>query len=132
MNSSIPIINAGGGRVTVRSHGPSASFSELSATYPLKLLSPRVALDGVAIAYILSYGGGLVGGDSIKLAVDVGPGSILLLLSQVRLSSFQSNLSILICAGIYKSLQDSIRQQSGLSTRIVQRDNTECHRSHHL
>jgi urease accessory protein len=87
--SSIPIINAGGGRVTVRSHGPSVSFSELSATYPLKLLSPRVALDGVAIAYILSYGGGLVGGDSIKLEVDVGPGSILLLLSQVRLSSFQ-------------------------------------------
>jgi urease accessory protein len=80
----IPTINAGDGRIVLRSHGSNVDFSELSASFPLKLLSPRIAQDGVAIVYILSYGGGLVGGDSLRLSIDVGPGSILILLSQVR------------------------------------------------
>ncbi|KAG8219719.1 hypothetical protein J3R82DRAFT_687 [Butyriboletus roseoflavus] len=40
------------------------------ATYPLKLLSPKLAQDIVAIVYVLSYGGGLVNGDHVKLNVD--------------------------------------------------------------
>lgn len=38
----------------------------------------------VGIAYMLSYGGGLVGGDRIELEVDVGEGAALMLLTQVR------------------------------------------------
>lgn len=77
-------IDVGGGRIVVHSHGSDVVFSGLFSTYPLKLLSPRIAQDGVALVYILSYGGGLVGGDRIKLSVDVGSGAILVLLSQVR------------------------------------------------
>ena len=74
---------AGGGRIVARSYGSEIVFSELASTYPLKLLSPRIHQDGVALVYILSYGGGLVGGDHINLSVDVGSGAVLVLLSQV-------------------------------------------------
>jgi urease accessory protein len=76
-------IDTGSGRIVSRSHGLAVVFSELSSTYPLKLLSPKINQDGVALVYILSYGGGLVGGDRVELSVDVGSGTILVLLSQV-------------------------------------------------
>ena len=72
----------GSGRITVSLHGEKAVLSELSSTYPLKLLSPHLH-DGTAIVYLLTYGGGLVGGDEVNLVVDVQPGARLLLLSQV-------------------------------------------------
>jgi len=78
-------IETGGGRVVVHLHGSKAVFSELSSTYPLKLLSPRIEQDRVAVAYILTYGGGLVGGDRVDLVVIVGAGVTLVLLSQVCL-----------------------------------------------
>lgn len=81
--SSLTSIATGGGRIASRSHGSEVVFSELVSTYPLKLLSPRVLQDDVALVYILSYGGGLVGGDRVQLSVDVGTGTTLVLLSQV-------------------------------------------------
>jgi urease accessory protein len=77
----------GQGLINLECHGSAAVFSRLSAKYPLKLLSPRVPVDNVASVYILSYGGGLVGGDDININIDIGRKAILLLLSQV------SNLS---------------------------------------
>lgn len=76
-------LHAGHGRIACTSHGSSVVFTELSATYPLKLLSPKLAQDIVAIVYVLSYGGGLVNGDHVKLNVDVRDRCRLLLLSQV-------------------------------------------------
>ena len=83
--SAIPRIRPGDGRITVefdphRGH----TFAQLSSTYPLKLLSPRSKEDPVAIVYVLSYGGGLVGGDEVELEVAVREGASLMLLSQVR------------------------------------------------
>lgn len=78
---------AGSGRIVLDSHGRKAVFSELSYTYPLKLLSPRIAQDGVAIAYVLSYGGGLVGGDRVHLTVHVASGAHLVLLTQASLKT---------------------------------------------
>jgi hypothetical protein len=83
VSPSIQKIDIGGGRIVSRSHGSAVVFSELSSTYPLKLLSPRITQAGIALVYILSYGGGLVGGDRIKLSVDVGSETTLVLLSQV-------------------------------------------------
>ena len=74
---------AGSGRIALQAHGKEAAFAELSCTYPLKLLSPRTPQDGVAVVYMLTYGGGLVGGDRIALSVDVGARTTLMLLSQV-------------------------------------------------
>jgi len=76
-------IHSGGGRITVSLHAGKAVISELSSTYPLKLLSPRIH-DGTALVYLLTYGGGLVGGDQVDLVVKVEPGAKLVLLSQVR------------------------------------------------
>ncbi|KAH8120217.1 UreD-domain-containing protein [Phellopilus nigrolimitatus] len=73
---------AGSGRISLNLHGCQAIFSKLSYKYPLKLLSPRVHESSVAIAYVLTYGGGLVSGDRIHLRVDVGAGAALLLLTQ--------------------------------------------------
>jgi len=87
---TIPNINVGGGRIVARSYGSEVVFSELSSTYPLKLLSPRIAQDGVALVYILSYGGGLVGGDRVNLTIDVGSGSVLVLLSQGSTKVFKT------------------------------------------
>ncbi|OBZ78744.1 Urease accessory protein D [Grifola frondosa] len=80
----------GVGSIILTTHGSEASFSELSSTYPLKLLSPRIARDNVAIAYILSYGGGLVGGDRIELSVEVRDGASLVLLSQGSTKVFKT------------------------------------------
>jgi urease accessory protein len=79
-------IDPGNGRIVVQNMVSRGHvFSELSSSYPLKLLSPRIARDRLAIVYIITYGGGLVGGDIISLSIDVGPGSSLVLLSQVRI-----------------------------------------------
>ena len=107
--SLIPTIDPGGGRIVVRSHSSKVVFSELSATYPLKLLSPHVAQHGIGIVYVLSYGGGLVGGDHVQLTVDVGQGSILLLLSQVSpiVTCTWLSHTLRFFAGLHKSVQDS-------------------------
>jgi len=80
MISEIP---SGHGKISVMVHGGKAVLSELSYTYPLKLLSPRVR-DKTAIVYLLSYGGGLVGGDQVQLGVIVARDANLLLVSQVK------------------------------------------------
>lgn len=72
----------GQGCISVSVHGDRAIISELSSTYPLKLLSPTIQ-KGTALVYLLSYGGGLVGGDEVNLSVRVDKGARLVLLSQV-------------------------------------------------
>ena len=76
-------LHSGHGRIVVSSHASKAVFSELAATYPLKLLSPRTGSPGVAVVYVLSYGGGLVGGDEVILTVEVKDLARLVMLSQV-------------------------------------------------
>ncbi|KII93817.1 hypothetical protein PLICRDRAFT_100435 [Plicaturopsis crispa FD-325 SS-3] len=82
--STKPIDNivAGDGRVVLRAHGPTAAFTELSYTYPLKLLSPRSVQDRIAVLYALTYGGGLVGGDRVNLSINVGADTVLVSLTQ--------------------------------------------------
>ena len=86
-NPAIPKIRPGDGQIAVefdpyRGH----TFTQLSCTYPLKLLAPKSKEDSVAIVYVLSYGGGLVGGDEVSLEVGVREGATLMLLSQVQLN----------------------------------------------
>ncbi|KAJ7169758.1 UreD urease accessory protein-domain-containing protein [Mycena filopes] len=73
---------AGRGRIRLALHGSEAIFSELSSTYPLKLLSPRNERARTGVVYMITYGGGLVSGDYVALSVEVGPGANLVLLSQ--------------------------------------------------
>ena len=77
-------MDAGSGRIVLRRHGAEAAFSELSYVYPLKLLSPRLSPENASTVYVVSYGGGLVGGDRIQLSVVVSEGAALVMLTQVR------------------------------------------------
>jgi urease accessory protein len=79
----------GHGTIKLSFDGSRCLFSELAAAYPLKLLAPRLDNARVAIVYILSYGGGLVGGDRVHLDVEVQTGAALLALTQVRRCMFR-------------------------------------------
>lgn len=62
-----------------------ALFTSLYASYPLKLLSPGPLPSqprNLGVVYTLAYGGGLVGGDTISLDLEVGTGSGLVVLTQ--------------------------------------------------
>ena len=73
------------GKIRAELHADHVAFPEMMYTYPLKLLAPRLSgTRRAAIVYMLSYGGGLLGGDRVRLDIDVGSGVKLLLLSQVR------------------------------------------------
>jgi urease accessory protein len=92
----------GSGLAVLRSHGsidkPSSSFTHLSSTFPLKLISPRTSskdanlriarqsaasdVKSVAALYVVGYGGGLVSGDKVSVDFDVGKQCTLLLLTQ--------------------------------------------------
>lgn len=76
------------------SHGK-AMFADLAFQYPLKLMPPKIASGEAALApglvalYMLTYGGGLVSGDSIDLQVHVKSHSHLVLLTQGNTKVFR-------------------------------------------
>ncbi|KAG8964248.1 hypothetical protein FRC00_003127 [Tulasnella sp. 408] len=81
----------GRGQATLEAFGRDAVFSDLSFTYPLKLISPKIpAPNPVAIAYVLSYGGGLISGDQIDLNVETRKEATLILLTQGSTKVFPS------------------------------------------
>lgn len=92
----VPARNAihGTGRAKLVGFGTTASFAELSYTYPLKLLSPRQTtatnIERLAILYNLSYGGGLIGGDQLALTLELGSDVKLLFLTQGSTKIFPS------------------------------------------
>ena len=99
---------SGSGRIRLSLHGNEAVFSELSYSYPLKLLSPRVHEPCCGIAYMLTYGGGLVSGDRINVSVEVGSGASLLLLTQVSLGCYFDSTSakcLLVVLGNHENIQ---------------------------
>jgi urease accessory protein len=83
LNGSVAVVAPGTGRIAVRLDGSEAVLTELSSSYPLKLLSPRLPPHNVAVVYCLTYGGGLVAGDRVNLKADVREGAALVLLTQV-------------------------------------------------
>jgi urease accessory protein UreH len=103
--------DAGHGKITAQNHNNQVVFPVLAYTYPLKLLSPRMQQEGVGVVYMMTYGGGLVGGDHISLSVNIEHDVRLVLLSQVRLSTTMIEKSththtLRHPIGIYKSVQN--------------------------
>ncbi|KAK1655726.1 UreD urease accessory protein [Colletotrichum phormii] len=63
----------------------------MSYQYPLKLISPTPAADQKSVlVFLLSYGGGLVGGDSVNLSIRTLPGSKLSVVTQGHTKIFKS------------------------------------------
>jgi urease accessory protein len=60
------------------------------ATSPLKLLTPRGFANGAARIVASTYGGGLLGGDDVRLSVTVGPGATGVLTTQASTKVYRS------------------------------------------
>lgn len=68
-------------------------LSTITYQYPLKLISPprNPQAHCSALVFLLSYGGGLVGGDAIALRIHVGAGSRLSVVTQGHTKIFKSD-----------------------------------------
>lgn len=67
-------------------------ISSLTYQYPLKLISPprNPQQHLAALVFLLSYGGGLVGGDTVSLAITVQPHAKLAIVTQGHTKIFKS------------------------------------------
>ncbi|KAK4113860.1 UreD-domain-containing protein [Canariomyces notabilis] len=83
---------AGEGRIVIRLLPEGISgLQALSYQYPLKLVSPtRPSETKSVLVFLLSFGGGLVGGDIVNLSVDVQTGAKLALVTQGHTKIFKS------------------------------------------
>jgi urease accessory protein len=87
-SSSVP----GKGHLVVglQPYGISA-LSKLAFQYPLKLISPSPSAEQKSLlVFLLTYGGGLVGGDQVHLTIDVKDGSKLSIVTQGHTKIFKS------------------------------------------
>jgi urease accessory protein len=80
---------AGSGLLRVSRVGSRSVVTRLFAASPLKLLTPRNH-GKAAWIYTSTYGGGLLGGDAVRLEVDVEPGAVALLSTQASTKVYRS------------------------------------------
>lgn len=83
----------GDGSITVKRLPNGHSHLEaITYQYPLKLISPPRShqQDRSVLVFLLSYGGGLVGGDTVNLAIGVQRGSRLSIVTQGHTKIFKS------------------------------------------
>lgn len=95
MNSPFPASASapGDGTITVRRLPNGHSHLEgITYQYPLKLISPprNHQQDRSVLVFLLSYGGGLVGGDSVNLAIQVQHDARLSIVTQGHTKIFKS------------------------------------------
>ncbi|KAL2114551.1 hypothetical protein VUR80DRAFT_4534 [Thermomyces stellatus] len=94
MDSPFPrsLPRPGGGRAVAKLLPNGGSGLDLvDCQYPLKLISPKPAAHHrSAILWILSYGGGLVGGDQVNLSIDVLPQAKISLVTQGHTKVFKA------------------------------------------
>ncbi|KAI1503578.1 UreD urease accessory protein-domain-containing protein [Biscogniauxia marginata] len=82
----------GEGRIVVKlSPNKVSALENITYQYPLKLISPSSSAEqGSVLVFLLSYGGGLVGGDRVNLSVEVQPNARLSIVTQGHTKVFQS------------------------------------------
>ncbi|KAK0614282.1 UreD urease accessory protein-domain-containing protein [Immersiella caudata] len=95
MNSPFPKSSStpGEGLIVARllPDGATSGLSAITYQYPLKLITPsRPSETRSALVFLLSYGGGLVGGDTVNLKVDVQAGARLSMVTQGHTKVFKS------------------------------------------
>ncbi|KAI9052182.1 hypothetical protein LZ554_003542 [Drepanopeziza brunnea f. sp. 'monogermtubi'] len=67
-----------------------SGLSTISFQYPLKLISPSPSADQRSVlVFLLTYGGGLVGGDQVHLVIDVKPEARLSIVTQGHTKIFK-------------------------------------------
>lgn len=83
-HSKSPVTQPGHGMITLTSDPSNrAIFSTLAYTYPLKLQTPtRYFGEKLAVVFMLSYGGGFLGGDEVDVKIRVEEGTGLVVCTQ--------------------------------------------------
>lgn len=104
----------GKGQIVVSRYGDEDQqvLSTLSYQYPLKLISPRGLGQPCLSVFIMSYGGGLVGGDQIDLSVTIQKESKLSLLTQGSTKIFKQR-------GAGATMQKGLRTVTSQTMRVV-------------
>lgn len=101
--------NDGKGHIVLSLYGLDKQvLSTLSFQYPLKLISPRGLGQPCASVFMMSYGGGLVGGDQIDLSVNVQARCKLALLTQGSTKIFKQRKA----SGMQNTSSSSVTSQS--------------------
>ena len=93
---------------------PRSRFTTSLASYPLKLLSPSPLPSqppNLALAYTLAYGGGLVAGDIISLAVTLDEGSAVVLLTQGSTKVFKARAGLRPQSYVHEHARDGRTRQ---------------------
>jgi urease accessory protein len=81
--------SSGQGRLAIVRQGSRSVVTRAFATSPLRLLTP-VNHGEAAWIYASSYGGGLVDGDRLDVAIDVGPGAAAFISTQAATKVYRS------------------------------------------
>ncbi|KAJ4164389.1 hypothetical protein LMH87_006065 [Akanthomyces muscarius] len=89
--TSKTVLKPGQAVIAVQATAAGSGIRELSSAYPVKVISPRSSHDRRAVlAFLLSYGGGVVPGDKVALRVHVDRGCRLGLLTQGSTKLYKS------------------------------------------
>lgn len=89
--TSKTVLKPGQAVIAVQAAAAGSRVRELSSAYPVKVISPRSSHDRRAVlAFVLSYGGGIVPGDRVALRVHVDRGGRLGLLTQGSTKLYRS------------------------------------------
>jgi urease accessory protein len=100
-----------------------SAFVERSARSPLRLLCPANA-GSAAWAYTSSLGGGLVDGDDVRLAIEVGAGAQALVTTQGSTKAYRGSARQAVCAqvgagGLLALLPDPLVAFAGARARSL-------------
>ncbi|KAI1487571.1 UreD urease accessory protein-domain-containing protein [Biscogniauxia mediterranea] len=103
----------GEGHIVVKlAPNKTSTLESITYQYPLKLISPSSSADqGSVLVFLLSYGGGLVGGDRVNLSVEVQSDARLSIVTQGHTKVFQSTTPDIVTS---QRLQVTIRRGAAL------------------
>ncbi|KAF4988606.1 hypothetical protein FGRMN_9667 [Fusarium graminum] len=85
-----------------------SGLEAMTYQYPLKLISPAPSANQIStLVFLLSYGGGLVAGDSVNLAVHVKPQAKLSIATQGHTKIFKSpSADVITSQNLYATIDD--------------------------
>jgi len=84
-------VRPGTGRLQFERIRGTTVLTRAVAVSPLRVLNPRSGGPSSWV-YLATYGGGLVGGDSLDIAIDAGPGATALIATQASTKVYRSDL----------------------------------------
>ncbi|OAD07753.1 hypothetical protein MUCCIDRAFT_136720 [Mucor lusitanicus CBS 277.49] len=74
-----------------------SKFERIHAQYPLKFIPTTGHADRLAVVYMLSYGGGVISGDTFSIDMTVNTDAILLLMTQGNTKIFKDRVHQRLC-----------------------------------